>query len=95
MIKIVAKVKVKPECKQNFIELAGPLVAGSQAEEGNLGYNLHESMEDPYTLAFIELWRDQAAIDFHNQTPHFTSICPQFDALSAGPMEVTHYTVVV
>ncbi len=95
MIKIVAKAKVKPDCKEKFIELAKPLVAASQAEEGNIAYHLHESLEDPYTMAFIEFWKDQAAIDFHNATPHFTSICPQFDALFDGPMDVAHFVEVV
>lgn len=95
MIKIVAKAKVTPACKEKFVKLAGTLVAASQAEEGNVFYNLHESMEDANVLAFIEVWQDQDAIDFHNETPHFTSICPQFDALLEAPMEVTHYTIII
>lgn len=95
MIKIVAKAKVKPDCKEKFIELAKILVPASQAEDGNIYYNLHESVEDPYTMAFIEAWKDQAAIDFHNNTPHFTTICPQFAELFEAPIEVTHYVEVV
>ena len=95
MIKIVAKGKVKPECKAKFIELAAPLVKASQAEEGCVYYNLHESTADPLVMAFMEGWKDQAAIDFHNNTPHFTSTVPQFAALFDGEMEVTLYTVVV
>ncbi|MGE4548070.1 MAG: putative quinol monooxygenase [Intestinibacillus sp.] len=95
MIKIVAKAKVKPENKAKFIELAKPLVAASQAEEGNVSYNLHESLEDPNVMAFIEVWKDQAAIDFHNATAHFTTICPQFADLFDGPMEVAHFVEVV
>lgn len=95
MITIVAKAKVKPACKDKFIELAKILVPASQAEEGNISYHLEESMDDPYTMAFIETWKDQAAIDFHNSTEHFTTICPQFAELFDGPMEVTHYTKTV
>lgn len=95
MIKIVAKTKVKPECKAEFIRLAGPLVAGSQAEAGNIAYNLHESTEDPNLMAFIEIWKDEEAIAFHNATDHYTTICPQFGPLFESPMEVTLYTVVV
>lgn len=95
MIQIVAKARLKPGCKQEFIRLAGPLVEGSRAEAGNVSYHLHESLEDADTVAFIEVWKDQAAIDFHNQTPHFTTICPQFDALCDGPMDVTHYTILL
>lgn len=31
-------------------------------------------MSDPAVFAFIECWKDQAAIDFHNATPHFTGL---------------------
>lgn len=95
MIKIVAKAKVKSEMKARFIELAKPLVAASQAEEGNVSYHLHESLENPNVMAFIEVWKNQAAIDFHNATEHFTTICPQFGALFDGPMEVVHFVEVV
>ena len=94
MIKIVAKAKVKPDCKAKLIELTRELIAASQAEEGNIYYNLHESMDDPYTMAFIEAWKDQAAIDSHNSTPHFTTIVPQLAELFDGPMETTLYTEV-
>lgn len=91
MLKIVASAPVKPECKAQFIETARPLIAASRAEEGNISYDLHESITDPNTMAFIELWKDQAAIDFHNATEHFTTICPKFADFFAGPMSVTIY----
>lgn len=95
MIKIVAKAKVKPEYRAKFMELAKILVSASQAEQGNVYYNLHESTEDPSVMAFIEGWQDEASIEIHNNTPHFTNICPQFAEFFDGEMEVTHYTVVV
>lgn len=95
MIKIVAQAKVKPQCKEKFIELAKPLVAASRAEAGNISYHLHESLEDPCTMAFIEFWKDQAAIDFHNATEHFTTICPKFSELFEGDMDVVHYVEVL
>ena len=77
MIKIVAKNYVKPECVQAFLDATKELIKKSQEEEGNVFYTLNASKTNPNTLTFIECWKDQAAIDFHNQTPHFTTIVPK------------------
>ncbi len=77
MIKIVAKNYVKPEYVQAFKDMAKELIEKSRAEEGNIFYTLNVSKNDPNTLVFIENWKDQAAIDFHNKTEHFTSIVPK------------------
>lgn len=77
MIKIVAKNHVKPECVQAFKDAAKELIEKSRQEEGNIFYTLNVSKNNPNTLVFIEAWKDQAAIDFHNQTDHFTSIVPK------------------
>ncbi len=77
MIKIVAKNFVKPECVQAFKDTAKELIEKSRAEEGNIFYTLNVSKNDPATLVFIENWKDQAAVDFHNKTDHFTSIVPK------------------
>ena len=84
MIKIFAEMTVKAECLATFKSLARELVEKSAAEEGNVSYSLNESLADPCVLAFIEIWKDQAAIDSHNATEHFTSILPKLQELCAG-----------
>ena len=84
MIKIVAKNYVKPECVQAFKDTAKELIDKSRAEEGNIFYTLNVSKNDPNTLVFIENWKDQAAIDFHNKTDHFTSIVPKLHEMCNG-----------
>ena len=81
MIKIFAKMLVKEECIDKFIELAKELVEKSRTEEGNVFYSINQSVENNCIFAFIECWKDQAAIDFHNATPHFTGIVPQLGSL--------------
>ncbi len=91
MLKIVASAPLKPDCKAQFLDLARPLIEASRAEDGNVSYDLTESMSDPNTVAFIEFWKDEDAIKFHNATPHFTATVPQFEAFFAAPMSVTIY----
>ena len=81
MIKIVAKMTVKEGCLETFKATAKELVEKSAAEAGNIFYTLNVSAGDPNQIAIIECWKDQAAIDFHNHTEHFTTILPKLGAL--------------
>ena len=91
MIKIIAKNHVKPESIQSFIEETKELIKKSREEEGNVFYTLNVSKADPNTLTFIECWKDQAAIDFHNKTEHFTTIVPKLSAFCEREGEVELY----
>ena len=95
MIKIVAVMKVKAECVDTFKNLAKQLVAKSREEEGNVSYSLNELVGDPATLAFIEVWKDQDAIDVHNTTEHFTGILPKLGELCESAQPVNLFTEVV
>ena len=94
MIKIVAVMKVKAECVDTFKSLAKELVEKSRAEEGNVSYSLNALIGDPATLAFIEIWKDQAAIDIHNATEHFTGILPKLAELCESSQPVNLFTEV-
>lgn len=95
MIKIIAKALVPEKNQEAFTALAKPLVAASQNEEGNIAYNLHRSLSDPEELVFLEIWKDQAAIDAHNASPHFTTVLPKLMALCSTEMTITLYEIVL
>ena len=90
MIKIIARRVVRPENIEQYEALARELVEKSQAEAGNVSYTLNKSTADPKVHTFIEIWKDQAAIDFHNDTEHFTRIVPQLRPMreSSDPVEL-------
>ena len=88
MIKIVAKNYVKPGCAQTFIDTAKDLIRKSREEDGNVFYTLNVSKTNPDTLAFIECWKDQAAIEFHNKTEHFLTTLPKLAELCEREGEV-------
>ena len=70
-LKIVATVVVKPEYRQTLLDCFQTLVQASREEAGNIGYDLHETLDNPNRLVFIEHWQSQAAIDEHNASEHF------------------------
>ena len=52
---------------------------------------MNQSQDDPTLFCFLEAWKDQAAIDYHNHSEHFTRIVPQFAALTEQPFAVERY----
>jgi quinol monooxygenase YgiN len=91
MIKIVAKMPVKEELKEQFVATAKELVEKSAAEAGNISYSLNASLENPNVFAMIEIWKDQAAIESHNNTEHFTGILPKLADMCAGEITIDQY----
>lgn len=93
MLKIVAQMHVKEGEVENFKALTEDLVKKALAEEGNGGvYSFNVSLSDPQLIGVIEFWKDQAAIDFHNKTEHFTSTFPKLAALCDRDPVIDVYT---
>ncbi len=88
MIGLIAKLKVQegkgPQFETAFRVLAAKVT--SDAEPGNLLYKLCKSRADPNTYVVMELYADQAAVDEHPKTPHFTELFPAVrDCMVPGP----------
>lgn len=81
MITIVAKSVIPVDKIELFKETASKLVQESRKEAGNISYSLYQDINSPEVLSFIEVWKDQAAIDAHNRSEHFTAIVPRLGEL--------------
>jgi len=89
MIGLIARLKVQPgkgaEFEALFKTLAAKVTSDAN-EPGNLLYQLTKSRSDPNEYVVLELYRDQAAVDAHPKTAHFTEIFPKIGALlQPGP----------
>ncbi|RFU64419.1 antibiotic biosynthesis monooxygenase [Peribacillus saganii] len=73
MIIIHAYFKVDPKQRQEFLEHVKQVMAPSQAEEGNITYEFFEKPDQLNSFVFVEKWKDQEAIQVHEETAHFTS----------------------
>ncbi len=76
MLKIIAKSKIKDGCLDQYFASVRELVEKSQAEEGNVSYTVNRLESDPSVVAFIEVWKDRAAFEYHVKTDHFNGILP-------------------
>ncbi len=80
---IVAKIVAKPGNEAQVERVLRNLVAPTLAEEGCGRYDLHRSLEDPYTFLFYETWKTKAAWQAHMQTDHLQRMVREVEGLLA------------
>jgi len=88
MISIVAKFIVKDGKEAAFSELINPLIKASNDEDGCIEYALQKHTEQANTFCLIEKWKDQAAVDIHNNTKHFTTTVPKLIEIAEVTVDV-------
>lgn len=88
MKSIVAKFQVKAGQEEKFLKLVHELVEASQKEKGCIEYILHKDVNKALNYCIIEKWKDQAAIDEHNNTKHFTTIVPQIIEIAQAEIDI-------
>ena len=67
---VLAKVYPKDGCIDTIIELSNDLIENTLAEDGNIDYQLLQSINDN-TLTFVEKWKSLEDLQKHMASPHF------------------------
>jgi quinol monooxygenase YgiN len=91
MIIIIAKSIVKDGKKEEFKRVAEELIIESRKEKGCISYSLYEELKNNNVMAFIEEWKDEKAIENHNNSEHFKRIVPELAKLREGNAELSLY----
>ncbi|MCR5769667.1 MAG: antibiotic biosynthesis monooxygenase, partial [Butyrivibrio sp.] len=66
MVTIIATFNVKEDCVSKFETLAKECIVASRKEAGNVDYHLYTGKEDKTKFFFVEVWKDDEAINTHN-----------------------------
>ena len=90
-LKVIARIKARPEKIDEMRALLSGLVAPTRAEAGCVRYQLLHNTADPADFTFVEEWRDDAALESHFNTEHVKSALTRFQELAAEPMDVRRY----
>ena len=88
MISIVAKFKVNKGEEEKFLSLTEKLGKASRAETGCIEYVLHKHTTKKQTYCMLEKWQNQAAIDEHNNSRHFTEIVPLLTEIAKVKIDI-------
>ena len=91
----LASFKINMEKEAEAIETLEELCKGVEdSEPGVLAYICHRKTETPDTLVFFEIYKDEAAMQAHNGTPHMGKMRGAFATQFMPPLEVTRLTCI-
>ena len=82
-VKLIAKIKAKPEFLEEIKAGLSGLVAPTRKETGCIQYDLHQDQKDPTTFIFLEEWESQEHLTAHSAAPHIAA----FGAVSKGKID--------
>ncbi|EAD5710358.1 antibiotic biosynthesis monooxygenase [Listeria innocua] len=92
MLHIEAQMTIKKEQIEAFLQAAKEVIAASQAETGNHGYELVQSTENETVFYMLEKWADMDAIQQHNESEHFKKFQNAATNFVAKPLEISVLT---
>jgi autoinducer 2-degrading protein len=88
MLAIWVKARVKPEQTEKFLKAIEHDALGSERDEpGCLRFNVLRDGKEPNVYYFLEVYRDEAALEAHRATAHYAVWRAAGDTLD-GPTEV-------
>ena len=88
MLVLHVSVQVKPEHVSEFLDVVHHDAEHSERDEpGCLRFDVIQDREDPNRFYFYEIYRDEAALEAHRQTPHFKLYSGKVQPWLAAPSE--------
>ena len=84
---IIVEARIKPGMRERFIDvIKGDASHSERDEPGCLRFDVLQDSEDADRFFFYEVYRDDAAVASHRQTPHFQRFFEQVPQLLEGSM---------
>jgi len=91
MLVVTAKIKIKPGTEKEFLDKVQPLIKGSRAEVGCIGYGLYKDTEEANSFMMIEKWKNQEIFDKHTASAHFKKFGEDAGPLMAAELGINIY----
>jgi autoinducer 2-degrading protein len=70
---VCVHVHVKPENRDDFVRASIENAKGTAREPGNLRFDVLQSVDDPNRFVLYEVYRDEAGMAAHKETPHYAT----------------------
>ncbi len=86
---VIARLSIKKEAVNEFIQFAEKLVEETRKEEGCISYNLYKNcFGQEAEFVFYEEYKEQAALDFHSKSEYLKQFFSDITQLLAGKPKV-------
>ncbi len=93
MIAVHAALPIRPDRREEALDLVADLAEATRAEEGVIEYHATVDLEDENVVRFFEQYEDQAALDAHMRTDHYVDLMGELLEMLADDPEVTQFVV--
>ncbi len=91
---VIAYLQVKPEYRQEFLDLATVTAkTTNEVEPGARAYLFYEDQTTPNLFFFFEEWDNQAAFAAHLEQPHTQKLTERYAEILAEPADVRIYEI--
>lgn len=88
MVILHVTIQVRPEHVADFLEIARYDAEHSEQDEpGCLRFDVIQDRDESNRFYFYEVYRDQAALEAHRETPHFKQYVEKSQPWLAAPPE--------
>lgn len=94
-LKVIARIKAKPEAADQVRELLRGLIEPSRREPGCVSYELMQNRLDPTDFTFVEEWTGDADLAAHASSGHINEVGPKLLDVVAEAPDIRTYSVVV
>lgn len=91
MFVVCVYVHVKPEHRAAFVEASLDNARNTTGEPGNLRFDVLEQADDPNRFVLYEVYRDEAAMKAHKETPHYARWAEAVAPWMAEPRKGVRY----
>lgn len=85
-VTLVVNFDVKPGAEAEFEQVFRRSVTCSRQEPGNILFNVHKVLGTERSYVLYEIWRDEAAVNFHFAQPYTVALFSMFERNLARPL---------
>ena len=90
---VAGTVRIPPENIERFRPHMIAMMTASRAEDGCAAYVYAETVGSPGLIQVFEVWRDQAALQAHVETPHMARWRAAWPELGVSDRRLVNYEV--
>jgi quinol monooxygenase YgiN len=91
MILVVGRIVVQEDRLDDALASSLEHVERSRAEPGCISHDVHQDVEDPRRIVFVERWTDSAALARHFAVPASGAFVRTIGALATEPPSIAIY----
>lgn len=88
-LNVIARFKAKQGMEQRVRETLESMIEPTLNEAGNVGYALHQGLQDPTVFVLYEGWKSQEALKTHMGQPYFHQMDDRLRDTLERPYQVT------